>query len=335
MSRALIAAHPDDRFVLYEHTLRKSDATARVAGSTRHTGRRLMPALGTRLGLSVERWTGPLDVLHLTDYALLRTRRAPIVAMIHDVLFETLPACYPTRKRRGLRAVTEALLRTAAHVVVPSDRVRRGVVDHFAMAADRVHVTPLGHRPLPQGDAAAAGAVPGARPYILVVGTLMPRKNHMRLIQAYQALPDLDANLVIAGARGWRDEPIVEAAQQSARIEFIEAPDDATLARLYAGAHVVAQPSLDEGFGLPVVEALAMGIPVLVGCDTTCADVAGDAALAVDVNDVESIRDGLGRLLADETLRASLATAGPQRAAQFTWERTADATYAVYEQALS
>lgn len=327
LGRALVDAFPDDEYVLFEHTLRRPEVRERWAHGT---GRSLFAALRARAGAPVERLVGRFDVLHLTDYAMLHTGR-PVVSMVHDVCFETHPDCYPKPMRERLRAVTRRLLEVSAHVVVPSERTRRELLARFGAQAERVHATPLGRRPLP----GVVGVSTARPPFVLVVGTLMPRKNHVRLIEAFQGLGDPDVKLVIAGARGFGDEAIVDAARQSTRLVFVEAPDDIQLTALYHAAAVVAVPSLDEGFGLPVVEALAMGKPVLVGKDTTCADVAGDAALAVDAQDVDALRDGLRRLLTDEELRARLAERGPSRASRFTWDATARATRAVYEQALS
>ena len=314
--------------MFFEHTLRKPAVRDRWAHGT---GRNVWTALRARLGVPVERLVDGFDVLHLTDYATLRSRQ-PIVSMIHDVSFETHPDCYPVAMRERLAAVTRRLIQRSAHVVVPAARVRRNLIERFAADPQRVHVTPLGHRDLPSPPTARSG-----RPYVLCVGTLMPRKNHARLVAAFQALPVLDdaPRLLLAGARGFGDEDLVEAIARSPDVEHVIAPDDATLAGLYAGARVVVEPSLDEGFGLPVVEALAMGKPVLVGEDTTCADVAGDAALAVDVTDVDALRDGLLRLLTEDALRHELVGRGPRRAAQFTWDGTARATRPVYEQALA
>ena len=110
--------------------------------------------------------------------------------------------------------------------------------------------------------------------------------------------------------------------------------DDARLAALYAGASALVYPSLGEGFGLPVIEAMAAGLPVVTSASTACAEVGGAAALLVDPYDVDAIRDGLARVLGDATLRANLAGAGRARAAEFTWDRTAEGTRAAYEKAL-
>lgn len=318
LARALEQRFPDDDVRRFEHTLRRTGAPTRRAGA----------ALATRLGVAVERVLGPLDVFHLTDFARV-TARAPVVATIHDVLFETLPDCYPPAVRKRLRAVTQALLRVADHVVVPALRVRDAVCERFGVPPERVHVTPLGSRGLPTVDVSRHEV-----PTVLVVGTLIPRKNHLRLVEAFAGLPQ-PARLVVAGGRGWEADRVLAAIERTPHVTYVEAPTDETLAGLYAQAHLVAVPSLDEGFGLPVVEALAMSKPVLVGRDTTCADIAGDAALAVDVTDVEAIRDGLRRLLADVRLAERLVARAPERAAEFTWAKTAEATRAVYARAVA
>ena len=278
----------------------------------------------------MERLLGPLDVLHLTDYAPLRTARTPIVAMVHDVLFRTLPGCYPSRMGRRLDAATRGLVRIASRVVVPSVRTRDALCEHYDVCPDTVHVTPLGARALP-----SVAPTPSPRPFALVVGSLVPRKNHLRLVRAFAQLSDSDVDLVIAGARGWQDDQVLAAIAQTPRVTWVADPDDRALAALYGGCAFVAVPSLDEGFGLPVVEALAMGKAVFVGHDTACADVAGPAGLPVDVRDVDAIAQGLQALFTNEALRRRLQAAGGEQVARYTWTRTAAATAAVYESVLA
>jgi glycosyltransferase involved in cell wall biosynthesis len=167
--------------------------------------------------------------------------------------------------------------------------------------------------------------------YVLSVGTLEPRKNHARLVRAFDALaatrPDL--RLVLAGARGWKSGAVdsaIAAAGARARIHVLGGVSADDLAALYSGATAFAYPSLYEGFGLPVLEAMAAGAPVLTSTVSSLPEVAGDAALLVDPDDSDAMAGAMHELLFDEALRTRLAGMGLARAASFTWERTARAT---------
>jgi glycosyltransferase involved in cell wall biosynthesis len=177
------------------------------------------------------------------------------------------------------------------------------------------------------------------RPYILYVGALESRKNLPRLLEAYARLRKWSARwkLVIVGARKWKFTPIFEAVQRlglEPHVHFTDYVADEDLPALYRGAELFAFPSLYEGFGLPVLEAMACGTPVVTSNRSSLPEVAGDAALLVDPLDVEAIAGAMQRVLADEALAAGLREIGLARAAQFTWERTARETVAVYKKAI-
>ncbi|MGZ5299842.1 MAG: glycosyltransferase family 4 protein, partial [Actinomycetota bacterium] len=174
-----------------------------------------------------------------------------------------------------------------------------------------------------------------ARPYVLSVGTLEPRKNLVRLVRAYrQVAPDVPHALVLAGMPGWRTEALeAELARPGPGtiVRTGHVSDDA-LDALYRGADVFAYPSLYEGFGLPVVEAMAHGVPTLASNTSSLPQVVGDAALLVDPTDVSEIAEGLARLLTETAPADDLRQRGLQRAATFTWAATARATLDVYRQ---
>ncbi len=304
------------------------------ANATLH--RRRVPAqalsLAAKVGLGADRVLGDVDVMHWTDYVALETSRAPVVATVHDVCFEDLPACYTPEQRVRLRAVTALVVERAARVIVPCERVRLEVVRHFAADGERVDVVPHGCRPLPEVPPAA-----GLGRYVLFVGTLQPRKNVERLVRAFdrvRAAHD-DVRLVLAGEPGWLSADVLRAVAQREHVLHEGGCDGARLSALYRGALAVAFPSLGEGFGLPVLEAMHCGRAVLVGADTACSDLAGEAALAVDPTDEAALAHGLLRLVEDAALRATLEARGLERAAPFTWERAAAKTRAVYERAVA
>jgi alpha-1,3-rhamnosyl/mannosyltransferase len=172
--------------------------------------------------------------------------------------------------------------------------------------------------------------------YLLVVATLEPRKNLARLVRAYAALPVATKTrhpLVIVGARGWLNQELertlapLEASGTVRRLGYIGEDE---LPQNYAGAHAFAFPSLYEGFGLPVLEAMASGVPVLTSNVSSLPEVAGDAALLVDPNDEEALRDGLARLLDDTAWRTQASTRGLARSHDYPWSRCVDATIDAY-----
>ncbi len=179
-----------------------------------------------------------------------------------------------------------------------------------------------------------------ANPYIFSIGTVQPRKNYARLIEALAALgPDFgDLHLVIAGGRGWLEGPIYQSVQAyglGERVHFIGFARDEDLPALYAEARCLAYPSLYEGIGLPVLEAMACGIPVVTSNISSMPEIAGDAALLIDPYQVSDLADALRRLLTDESLRMGLIRRGFAQAAYFTWERAASQLREIYQRLLS
>jgi glycosyltransferase involved in cell wall biosynthesis len=234
--------------------------------------------------------------------------------------------------RAGLRRVTRLVVARAARVVVPSVRTKIALVERFRADPGRVDVVPLAPRRFPDAPPA-----PAYSRYALAVGTLEPRKNLDRLLAAHAAANERGANvdLVVVGRRGWLDEATHRAARAAPRVRYEGDADDLRLASLYRGALFLAYPSLGEGYGLPVAEAMSLGVPVLTSAGTQCADLAGDAALAVDPYDVGALSHAIRRLAADEGLRRALAARGRARAAPWSWDATAEGTRAAYERALS
>ena len=281
-------------------------------------------ALLARLGVEVERQAGGADVVHWTDYVELPVRRAAVVATVHDVLFAELPDCYTAAMRRGLDRVTRRVVERADRILVPSQRSRAGLVAHYGARAERVDVIPHGVPPRPE----ARPATEHGR-YVLFVGTLEPRKNLARLLAAHERAERRGAGvrLVLAGARGWRDDDLVDGVRRRRpSVVWEEEVSASRLAALYAGALALVYPSLGEGFGLPVLEAMATGLPVLVAGDTACADLAGDAGVAVDPRDVDALAEALLGLAEDPALRRRLGERGRRRAEPLTWAAAAAAT---------
>lgn len=282
-----------------------------------------------------------IDVLHSTHHTLpLVGARCRRVVTIHDVTFFRIPERYPPMRRFYMQAMTRLAARVADAIVVPSNAVRDDVVR--TLRVPKSNMTTVYEAAASQFvpiDGGAASAI--AReyeidgPYVLSVGSLEPGKNRARLIRAIRGLRDagLQHRLVIVGQKAWNYEDefaLIDRLGMGDRVLHLGYVKATHLPALYSGATAFAFPSLYEGFGLCVVEAMACGVPVLTSNISATAEVAGDAALLVDPLSVEAIRDGLRRLLEDDALRVDLASRGLERASQFSWRRAADETHAVY-----
>lgn len=273
----------------------------------------------------VERASGPVDVCHSTTAIPAPTRAAHVVT-VHDVAFVHTPERFTAHGARVMRAGLERC-RQADLVLCPS-RTTADDLEALGFQPDRIRVIPWGVRPQPVGadDVASVRAryeLPER--FVLFVGTLEPRKNLRRLAEVV-AMLDPALPLVVAGAPGWGDaEPF------GGHVQFLGFVSDVDLAALYVAATVFAYPSLQEGFGLPVAEAMSYGAPVLTSAHGATAEVAGGAAVLVDPEDPAAIGAGLLRAVADaDTLR----TRGRARAAELTWERAAADTVTAYRDAL-
>ncbi|MHC4959793.1 MAG: glycosyltransferase family 4 protein [Planctomycetota bacterium] len=287
---------------------------------------RVMGGLARAGILPTERLLLGCDVFHHTNYLLVALRAdTPQVFTLHDLAF--LKGDYhPPPATEALKRVVERAAERCTVFCVPSEATADDCVALLGLDRERLFVTPLGVDARFSGLAAVP---PAGRPYVLSVGTLEPRKNQMRLVQA---MGGIDADLVIAGARGWMCDALLEAIARFPNVAWEGGVSEERLLELYAGASAVAYPSLCEGFGLPVLEALAAGKPVLT---SDVAPLATDAALCVDPEDDDALAEGLRRVLFDDALRERLARAGPDYARAFTWEACAEATRRAYRAAVA
>jgi glycosyltransferase involved in cell wall biosynthesis len=261
--------------------------------------------------------------------------RGATVVTIYDLTFQLFPAVHEPVKRFYFPAMIAAAVRQARRVIAISAATEADLHHLLPASRGKTAVTLLAPRSLPQ--AAHATEVDSAEPYLVCLGTLEPRKNLERLLAAWLGIAEDErrgVRLMVVGVRGWLMDELLahhQGAQDS--VAFTGYLDDAALKRLLEGALALAYPSLYEGFGLPVLEAMAVGVPVLTSDVGATKEISGDAALLVDPTDVGAIRKGLRRLLGDADLRARLATLGRARAAQFSWVRTARQTLAVLGEA--
>jgi glycosyltransferase involved in cell wall biosynthesis len=270
-----------------------------------------------------------------------RHHAPPAAVLVHDLAFRMTPSEVPWQQRAYFRMVLPPALRNASAVLVPSESTRRDLVALYKIPGleSRVEVIPEGLPP-----AAPAGPLPeGIEPgYILAVGTVEPRKNYPRLLAAFRQLRDRHGSLpflingrpgvprlVIAGRPGWAYGDTLRLIAAEPGVRYLGHVDEPTLTALYQSASVLAFPSLYEGFGLPLLEAMAHGVPAVVGAAGALPELALGAAIAVKPDDVNAIAGGLERLLADESLRRKLGDEGKRLAAAYTWDRAAERTLAV------
>jgi len=266
----------------------------------------------------------------------------PRVVTAHDLSWMLYPHTQPADRVANMNRYFPRSLGTAAHVITDAEFIRRQVMDVFGVAAERVTAIPLGARPVfharSPADCAATLQRHGleADAYLLSVGTIEPRKNLRLTVEAYQGLaPALRQRfpLVIVGMRGWLHSPLERLLQplvQAGEVRMLGYVHDTELAELYASCSAMIYPSIYEGFGLPPLEAMTSGAPVVVSNASTLPEVVGEAGILVDPNDDQGLCSVLRDLLQDPARRGALRKAGLQRASGFSWAQCARQTADVY-----
>jgi glycosyltransferase involved in cell wall biosynthesis len=285
---------------------------------------------------SAERWLAPVAVVHGTNFVVPPTKGAASVVTVHDCAFERLPELCSPAVRRSAGALRRAVDR-GAWVHTPSRFVAAEAAD--ILGTDRVVAVPHGVPRLAL-PAAPLGGLVGDSPFVLALGTLEARKNLARLVEAFGAVGarHLGLQLLVAGADG-PAKPAVEAARAalppgvSSRVRLAGYVDDRTRATLLARAKVFVYPSLYEGFGFPVIEAMAAGTPVVAGNAGAIPEVAGDGALLVEPTDVDAIAGAICQVLDDAGLAEELMRAGRRQAGRYSWRQAADGLIGLYRQA--
>ncbi|MCA1667341.1 MAG: glycosyltransferase family 4 protein, partial [Thermomicrobia bacterium] len=299
------------------------------------------PRLWTHLRLAWAMACHRPDVLFVPAHVVPIIHPRATVVTIHDLGYRRFPEAHTARSRRYLDWSTRWSVRAARRVIAVSGATRDDLVTMLKVPNEKITVVHHGVRPItarpPDAAVQATLARLGiSRPYVLFLGTIQPRKNLQQLIRAFRQVVDagLPQTLVIAGRMGWLAEPIraaVTAGGLAGRVHFAGYVADDDLPALYTGADAFTLPSLAEGFGMPALEALAYGVPVVASATTSLPEIVGDAGLLVDPLDEAALGAAVVRALTDNALRARLAKAGPARAAQFSWERCARETLAVLE----
>jgi glycosyltransferase involved in cell wall biosynthesis len=263
--------------------------------------------------------TADVDVLHCPTYRGPLRSRSPLVVTVHDLAVLRHPEAFNRWTRTYSPLLVPRVLAAARRVIAVSEFTRRELIELLRVPADKIHVVPnaVGAEFTREGDAEAGE-------YVLAVGTLEPRKNLERLVEAVRKT---GRELRVVGARGWGGVDVGGSG-----VRWLGEVDDTELARLYRGATCVAYPSLYEGFGIPVLEAMACGTPVVTTRGTAMEEVADGAAVLVDAQSPEDIAAGIERAASE---RDELVARGVERARAFRWDAVADATVRVYEEAMS
>jgi glycosyltransferase involved in cell wall biosynthesis len=290
-----------------------------------------------------ERLLPPGQLYHATEHLLPYLRR-PAVLTVHDLIFEHYPAHHTWRNRLFLQRALPRFVAAADAVIAVSRQTQRDLVERYRTPAEKIHVIYQGIDPtFAPADAAEIARVrqqytPGSpRPYLLMVGTLEPRKNHATALHALARLKRLGYphRLLIVGGAGWLFAPVrqlVEDLDLTGDVTFAGYAPNGDLPALYAGAACVLQPSLYEGFGFPVLEAMACGAPVVCSNTSSLPEVAGDAALLAPPTNVEAWVASIEQVINSAELRATLCERGVRQARRFSWEECAAATAALYQE---
>jgi len=348
LARALVRRSRDDRphalFYNRERGIEPLVGLEHLPTSTVALGYkpwRMLVWLGQLTRVGFDRLVPEGRLFHATEHLLLPLRSVPTVLTVHDLIFRHLPEHHKMLNRWYLNWALPLYCRRATHIIAISECTRRDLTAAYDVDPEKVSV--IHEAADPRFAPQTAERVTAARQryglperYLLFVGTIEPRKNLTRLLHAFEILrlEGLTDGLVVVGKRGWLYGDFFAELEQSPVRESVILPGyvpDEHLPAVYAGAQALAFPSLYEGFGLPVLEAMACGTPVACSRTSSLPEVGGEAALYFDPVSADTIQETLRRLLSDAELSAKLATEGYEQAARFSWDRVADETEAVYK----
>lgn len=306
---------------------------------------RMRALLGHLTGLAEDRLLPGIDLFHATDHLLPRLNRVKTVFTLHDLIFRLYPETHKPLNRWFLTRAMPQFLRSANAVIAVSKNTKRDAVRFYDLDEAKIHVIYEGVNPrfcpAPAEDVARVRRTHGLpERFILSLGTFEPRKNLTVLLEAYQHLLDQgsELRLVIAGKKGWLYRGFFERLHDLGLEDQLVFPGfvpEADLPALYSAAEMFVFPSLYEGFGLPVLEAMACGTAVVSSNAASLPEVAGDAALMVDPHSVGDLVQAISTLSENENLRQELEAKGQRQAKKFSWEKTARETLDVYQSVLS
>lgn len=342
--RALLQIDHENSYTLVEG--RGEDAifdSANVSVRSLPFSERTATILWQRLGvpLPLDFFTGAFDVFHGTDFVLPPLRRCTTLLTVHDLTFLTHPECaYPGLAKYLSQKVPQSV-KKATMIHANSQNTKKDLVERLGVAPERIEVVYEGVTP---GFARVSDPATLQRvrekyqiegPFMLSAGTIEPRKNYGTLIRALKLLKErgLPHRLLIAGGRGWLCEDILGLPGKlglTDSVRFLGYVGDEDLPALMSLADVFAFPSLYEGFGLPPLEAIACGTPVVASNTSSLPEVVGDAGILIDPQDIEGLADGLNQALSDEVLRKRIVEFGLRQAGKFTWGTAAEKTLELY-----
>ncbi len=347
LTRALSQVEPANDYIVFT----KPQSAALFKGREHvHTVSVSLPARELRIAweqtvlpVLVRRYR--LDLLHSPHYTMPFLAGAPSVVTLHDMTFFLYPEVHKAYKRLFFRAMIRLSGKRANALIADSESTLQDVVQILGTSPEKITAVPLGvssdYRPirLPADIEGVRSRYHLPDKIILSVGELQARKNLANLIHAYAQLVQrgLKHSLVLAGRKGWMYQNLfraVEALHLSDRVIFTGYVQEQDLPCLYNAADIVAYPSLYEGFGLPVLEAMACGTPVVTSNVSSMPEIVSDAGILVNPRNVDELAEGLWRPIMDRDLHAELARKGLERSRLYSWERTAKETYAVYERTM-
>ncbi len=296
----------------------------------------------TQIRLALECLIRPPDILFVPAHTMPVIRRPNLktIVTIHDLGAEFLAEYHQFPQKYYLNWATEYVALHASHIIAVSESTKKDLVKQFKVDPKRITVvyeavdtnkfSPRGTKEIEQ----TKKELGITKKYLLFVGTIQPRKNLLRLIEAFSKLENKSLELVLAGKPGWLFEEIYEAPKKfkvEGRVKFVGYVKDDQLPALYSGAEMFVFPSLYEGFGLPILEAMACGTAVLTSKTSSMPEVSGGNAVLVNPNKINEISSGIESLLKDKLLYRKLSDSGKKWASKFTWEETARETIKVFE----
>src|SRR5438876_1107159 len=309
----MLAANHDDEFHVFSHqTLNVHFPSSN--GNLKFTNTVHFPVRAVYLHALLPKVLDKVqpDLCHYTNFLAPIFEKRPYVVTIHDMGLETLRDAHPLAKRLYTKRLIPHVARKAKLIITNSEYSKWEIVRHLGIPEDRIRVTPLAASPEFRPVAASP-----AHPYFLYVGNLEPRKNLERLIEAFARIPVKEHKLVIAGNRWYHGGAAEQKARSlglNGRVKFLGYVPRADLPGLFSGATALVYPSLLEGFGLPIVEAMACGAPVITSNNSSMREVAGNAAVLVDPRNVREMTEAMVRIAEDQSLRQELSARGVKRA---------------------
>jgi glycosyltransferase involved in cell wall biosynthesis len=349
--QATLAQDSDNEYVLFSAPPPSGQALSQIFPVNERISHKIAPLseqwlyriwYRLRLPLSIQRFTGKLDLFHSPDFVLPPTGDAiPTLLTVHDLSFIHYPEVYPEVLVKYLNKVVPRSVERATHILADSAATKQDLMALWDVPDEKVTVLYSG---VSQAftrveDEARITAVRdkyhlGEAPYLLSVGTVQPRKNYQMLIQAFAPLADqFPHNLYIAGGKGWLyDEMMAEIEKQglTERVRFIGFVDDADLPTLYSGADLYLFPSLYEGFGLPMLEAMACGVPVIASNVSSLPEVGEETAVMLPPHDRQSWTETIAKILTSSIQQEQMISAGYQQIKKFSWEKSSQQLLEIY-----